>query len=305
MVAITFKTLSGKTHVVDMEPTDTFGDELKQKVGESMQLKEGESVTKLIYSGAMIAADQTLESIGFKEGGFIVVMSSKKKEAVPAPAPAPVPTHVVTPPAPPPVANQEHEPMNYFADPAPQGDTLFGQHNATQNAAQTLENLKKNPFFPHLQPIMQYIMEHIQKHVFSADNLYDLFKSHPLVGGFVESMPDKFKELAGSPALFGMFVGALVETQMQQMMGAMGGQVPPEVAEALGGGDGVPAGVPTPAPAGNGHPFNDPRLTAEDEPKVRQLIAICPAAPNKIIIDTYIEAGKDIETAAAFLHAML
>ncbi|CAE6495872.1 unnamed protein product [Rhizoctonia solani] len=104
---ITFKTLQQKQFQVDAEPSDTIL-QLKQKVHES----QGHPVEqqKLIYSGKILSDDKTVESLGFKEKDFLVVMVSKPK-ATPAastsaaPAAAPVPSApAASTPAPAPAA---------------------------------------------------------------------------------------------------------------------------------------------------------------------------------------------------------
>ncbi|KJA19979.1 hypothetical protein HYPSUDRAFT_43885 [Hypholoma sublateritium FD-334 SS-4] len=102
---ITVKTTQQKIFQVDVDGPDTIAD-LKAKIQQS----QGHPVAsqKIIYSGKILTDDKTVESCGFKEKDFLVLMVSKPKPSPAAssstPAPAPVPEAPAQVPAPQPVA---------------------------------------------------------------------------------------------------------------------------------------------------------------------------------------------------------
>ncbi|KAI9183686.1 UV excision repair protein rad23 [Blastocladiella emersonii ATCC 22665] len=79
---LTVKTLQQKAIVLDVEPTTTASG-IKEKLAESQGFDVASQ--KLIYSGKILADDQTVEALGVKETDFMVVMVTKAK---PAPAAA-------------------------------------------------------------------------------------------------------------------------------------------------------------------------------------------------------------------------
>lgn len=90
MVKIKLKTLANKTFDMDID-ADLHVANLKQQINEQFGFGEPE-LLKLIYTGKVLKDDQTVSQAGIKEGGFIVVMVTKKKEQAAAPAPAPAPS---------------------------------------------------------------------------------------------------------------------------------------------------------------------------------------------------------------------
>ncbi|KAF9478646.1 UV excision repair protein Rad23 [Pholiota conissans] len=91
---ITIKTTQQKIFQVDVEPSETIAD-LKAKIYTSQG--HPVAVQKIIYSGKILTDDKTVESCGFKEKDFLVLMVSKPK---PTPAAtSSTPAAVVEPPA--------------------------------------------------------------------------------------------------------------------------------------------------------------------------------------------------------------
>jgi len=90
MVKIKLKTLANKTFDMDLDDQLTIAD-LKVRIQDQFQLGEPD-LLKLIYTGKVLKDEMTVTQASIKEGGFIVVMASKKKEPVAAPAQAPAPS---------------------------------------------------------------------------------------------------------------------------------------------------------------------------------------------------------------------
>ncbi|KAJ3733632.1 UV excision repair protein Rad23 [Lentinula guzmanii] len=113
---VTVKTTSQKVFNIDAEATESIGD-IKAKIEQYQGFAA--SSLKVIYSGKILTDDKTLESCGFKEKDFLVVMVAKPKptstpvsfidattiiRASPPPDPAPAPaapsTETIAEPAP-------------------------------------------------------------------------------------------------------------------------------------------------------------------------------------------------------------
>jgi len=93
---ISIKTLQGKSFPLEAEPTHTIA-----QVKEIIEKDHGLNASKLIHAGKILKDDQTLQTAGIKENGFLVCMISKaKKPAAAAPAPAPAAPAAVAVPAP-------------------------------------------------------------------------------------------------------------------------------------------------------------------------------------------------------------
>ncbi|KAF4598317.1 hypothetical protein EYR38_006714 [Pleurotus pulmonarius] len=98
MPKLTVKTTKGKVFQVDVEATDTVAG-LKQKIQETQSHPVAQQ--KIIYAGKILPDDKLIESCGFKEKDFLVLMISTPKAApAPAPAPAPAVPAAAAPPAP-------------------------------------------------------------------------------------------------------------------------------------------------------------------------------------------------------------
>src|SRR3989338_41693 len=89
---IVIKTLKKEEFTFTVEPSDTVLD-LKKQIG-AQQGHEPE-LQKLIFSGKILANEQTLGSYGIQEGNFMVLMVGKKP-ATSAAAPTATPTTSVT-----------------------------------------------------------------------------------------------------------------------------------------------------------------------------------------------------------------
>ena len=76
---ISIRTLQQKTFTLDVEPSVTVA-----VVKSLIEKEQGHSVAsqKLIYSGRILADDQTVESYNVKENDFFVLMVTKVKIAV-------------------------------------------------------------------------------------------------------------------------------------------------------------------------------------------------------------------------------
>eukprot|EP00474_Spongospora_subterranea_P008546 CRZ09004.1 hypothetical protein [Spongospora subterranea] len=85
MVKIKLKTLANKTFDADLAPELTIG-QVKVEISEKYGFGEPELI-KLIYTGKILKDEVTVEQSNLQEGGFLVVMVSKKKEPVAAPSP--------------------------------------------------------------------------------------------------------------------------------------------------------------------------------------------------------------------------
>ncbi|KAF9501998.1 UV excision repair protein Rad23 [Pleurotus eryngii] len=96
MPKLTVKTTKGKVFQVDVEATDTVAG-LKQKIQDTQAHPVAQQ--KIIYAGKILPDDKLIESCGFKEKDFLVLMISTPK-AAPAPAPAPAVPAAAAPPAP-------------------------------------------------------------------------------------------------------------------------------------------------------------------------------------------------------------
>src|SRR3989338_7090829 len=89
---IVIKTLKKEEFTFTVEPSDTVLD-LKKQIG-AQQGHEPE-LQKLIFSGKILANEQTLGSYGIQEGNLMVLMVGKKP-ATSAAAPTATPTTIVT-----------------------------------------------------------------------------------------------------------------------------------------------------------------------------------------------------------------
>ncbi|KAJ4468169.1 hypothetical protein J3R30DRAFT_3559935 [Lentinula aciculospora] len=98
---VTVKTTSQKVFNIDAEATESIG-AIKAKIEQYQGFAS--SSQKVIYSGKILTDDKTLESCGFKEKDFLVLMVAKPKPT-PSPMPATSSTPVAAPviPAPAPI----------------------------------------------------------------------------------------------------------------------------------------------------------------------------------------------------------
>ncbi|KAJ3759983.1 hypothetical protein EV360DRAFT_40808 [Lentinula raphanica] len=95
---VTVKTTSQKVFNIDAEATETIG-AIKAKIEQYHGFQA--SSQKVIYAGKILTDDKTLESCGFKEKDFLVVMVTKVPSPTPAAGPAPTDDAPAdTPPAP-------------------------------------------------------------------------------------------------------------------------------------------------------------------------------------------------------------
>jgi UV excision repair protein RAD23 len=87
------RSLTNQKYELDVEPSDSVA-HVKQLIHERHNLGEPD-LQKLIFSGKILADEQTLDDAKVKEGGFIVLMIKKEKAppaaAVKKPEPAATP----------------------------------------------------------------------------------------------------------------------------------------------------------------------------------------------------------------------
>ena len=79
---ITIKTLENKYYDLDIDLKCTVA-EIKEKIHNDLSLGEPE-LQKLIHHGKILKDDQTVESAGFKEKDYLLVMVRTKREQIEA-----------------------------------------------------------------------------------------------------------------------------------------------------------------------------------------------------------------------------
>jgi hypothetical protein len=92
MVPVTVKTITGKTHIFDCDPSTTVA-ELREQAHRAFELPP-ESRVRLLYAGQELTDTQTIADTNYKSGDTIAMIPTRL-----TPPPAAPPAQSATPPS--------------------------------------------------------------------------------------------------------------------------------------------------------------------------------------------------------------